>query len=348
MPMPAARVRANNFDAIRLTLAAVVAAVHVAVLSGEAGLAWIPRVLSSSLAVKAFFVVSGFLIVMSFEHSANWRAYAERRVRRLYPAYAVVIVLSALALWLVSGRSAPEYFGPSWWKYVAANLAFLNFLAPTLPGVFDANAIRTVNGALWTLKVEVLFYAAVPFLVWLCRRAGWQVILPLAYLGSFAYVSLLRLVGGPHPDGLYEALQRQLPGQLAYFVSGAALYYGFSWFEPRLRPLSAIAALILLVNLAVPIPLVEPAAIAVVVIAIAFAGMAIPAGKYGDFSYGLYILHFPVIQLIVQAGWFAGRPLGLFITAMTLALLGAVLLWHLVEKRWLHASSHYRQAVVAR
>ena len=108
------------------------------------------------MAVKAFFVVSGFLIFMSFERSSSFASYARKRIRRIYPAYFTVVMLCAIFLVAVSSKNIEHYFSFVWVKYVLANLAFLNFLQPTLPGVFDSNKIAVVNGALWTLKIRHL------------------------------------------------------------------------------------------------------------------------------------------------------------------------------------------------
>jgi peptidoglycan/LPS O-acetylase OafA/YrhL len=63
--------------------------------------------------------------------------------------------------------------------------------------------------------------------------------------------------------------------------------------------------------------------------------------KYGDFSYGIYILHFPILQALVQSGLFNSNPCLAFCLALILVLVGAFLLWHLVEKHFLQKSSHY-------
>ena len=64
----------------------------------------------------------------------------------------------------------------------AANLIFLNFVHPTLPGVFEGNQLSEVNGALWTLKIEVMFYAAVPLLAWAFRKLGRLPVIAAVYL----------------------------------------------------------------------------------------------------------------------------------------------------------------------
>ncbi len=86
----------NNFDAIRFGLAFIVFLVHTYELSRAEGLRFLSQILSSQVAVEAFFVVSGFLIFMSYEKSADIRKYAVKRARRIYPAYVAVVVLCAL------------------------------------------------------------------------------------------------------------------------------------------------------------------------------------------------------------------------------------------------------------
>ena len=59
----------NNFDALRLVFACIVFLFHSHGLSQRAELAALGRWLSPDLAVKGFFVVSGYLVYMSCERS---------------------------------------------------------------------------------------------------------------------------------------------------------------------------------------------------------------------------------------------------------------------------------------
>ena len=66
------------------------------------------------------------------------------------------------------------------------------------------------------------------------------------------------------------------------------------------------------------------------------------AAKFGDLSYGLYIVHFPIIQTVVALGVFtASAALGLAVSAFA-ALAAALLLWWLVERPALRTDSAYR------
>jgi peptidoglycan/LPS O-acetylase OafA/YrhL len=65
------------------------------------------------VAVKSFFVISGFLIFMSFERSESIASYAKKRAQRIYPAYfTVVLHFPVIQLLLYAGwfQESPWYF----------------------------------------------------------------------------------------------------------------------------------------------------------------------------------------------------------------------------------------------
>jgi peptidoglycan/LPS O-acetylase OafA/YrhL len=64
-------------------------------------------------------------------------------------------------------------------------------------------------------------------------------------------------------------------------------------------------------------------------------------GKYGDFSYGIYIVHFPILQLLIAHGNFNSAPWMSLLLAVALVVTTAILLWHFIEKPFLRGSSHY-------
>jgi peptidoglycan/LPS O-acetylase OafA/YrhL len=333
----------NNFDLLRFVFAAVVVLYHARVLSQAPQLAFL-GVLSADLAVRAFFVVSGFLVFMSFERSASTRRYFGKRIRRIYPAYFTVVVGAAVLGAFVTELPWSQYFSSGLLRYLAANLVFANFLAPDLPGVFVHNPMTEVNGALWTIKIEVMFYAAVPVLAWLAGRFGRLAVLVVAYAFAIVWAQVFASLAAQTGISLYGRLSYQFPGMLGYFASGALCYYYLPILQKRWTRVAAlgIAGLIVARTFVTTQPYLEPAALAAVIVWLAlgircFGNFA----RYGDLSYGIYIIHAPVLQTLVAAGVFAASAAGGFALALTLILTLAFACWHLVERPFLQRSSHY-------
>ena len=118
--------------------------------------------------VQGFFVISGFLTMNSYVRKDDWRDFALRRMRRILPGYVTAVLLCFLVGIVFTTLPLSEFFSNiATWRYLCANLVFMNFLQPTLPGVFDDHAMQAINSSLWTMKIEVLFYLSVPFVTWL-------------------------------------------------------------------------------------------------------------------------------------------------------------------------------------
>jgi peptidoglycan/LPS O-acetylase OafA/YrhL len=64
--------------------------------------------------------------------------------------------------------------------------------------------------------------------------------------------------------------------------------------------------------------------------------------RWGDFSYGTYVLHWPIIQLIIAAGLYNSHPWMAFALTFVTVAIGAVLSWFFVEKPSL-AFAHSRR-----
>lgn len=278
---------------------------------------------------------------MSYERSTSNTSYISKRIRRIYPAYFTIVMLCAFGLWVISANGAVDYFSADWFKYVGANLTFLNFLHPALPGVFEGNRLPHVNGALWTLKIEVMFYITVPIFVYLFRKLSRIPVMAFTYFFSIGYMELMELLARHYHSEFLLQLARQLPGQLSYFMAGAFLFYYLSVFERFIGVFAAGAVGVFVFDRFFQLPLLEPMALAVVVV---FFGLFIYVGnfgKFGDFSYGIYIVHFPMIQLILHLGWFHKSPWQFLIAVLLMTIVVAMAMWHLVEKRFLLRTSYY-------
>lgn len=330
----------NNIGLLRLLFALMVVGAHGYHLSLSPSLSVLLRFCNSELAVQGFFVLSGFLVTMSHARAHSLRDYAVKRVRRIYPAYACVVLLCALAGLAFSTASLSVY-ASGMAAYLGANLVFLNFLYPTLPGVFEGHALPAVNGALWTIKIEVMFYLCVPVLAWLFRGRARPWLLISFYIASIAYGLGCAWMAVRSGNPLYTELGRQLPGQLCYFLSGMALYYYFPQFQRHQRALLLAAVLAVLLGIYTPFTLLYPAGLAVLVMSLAFGRYLGNSERYGDLSYGIYVWHFPIIQLLIAQGLYAQSPWLALVSTVGVTVLAAFLSWRLVEKPALRRSSHY-------
>lgn len=338
----------NNFNLLRLLFASSVAIYHMFLLGGiapdltrEGG----ALAVAAGLGVHGFFVLSGYLVYASCERSRSTLRYAFKRFRRLYPAYFVVILASVAGALIFSPEARANQYTVL--EYLGWNLLFLNFLQPDLPGLFSGGEITAVNGALWTLKIEVMFYMILPLLVWAFHKAGkyrW-LLAGAIYLGSEAW--RLTLLGADDVQTAlspwYDTLAYQLPGQMRFFICGIVLYWLrrdrnlILWMAPF-----GMAALS--VSLAMPDQeLLRPVSLAVVVI---WFGLIVPrvvnVVRYGDVSYGLYIVHFPIAQSLVSVGGSQNAPAVYLYAAISMSLAVALFLWWTIERPFLHRDSAYR------
>ena len=322
--------RDNNFDLLRLLFASMVVLYHCHDLSLSPAYWWVPYVASSRIAVEGFFAMSGCLIVGSYDRDPALGRYFEKRGRRLLPAYLAALAFTlVLGFWLsatpVSGllRAAGTY------QYIFANLSFCNFLHPSFPGLFTHNPMPAVNGALWTIKVEIMFYLMVPLIVRCGNRFGRWRTLGSIFLLSVAYRVLCSRLNLP-------SLAIQLPGQLCFFAVGALTYYYYPWFLRHRRWMSGVAIGSYLVSS-------YSGWIAFRAIGGALGGMCLGLlapyfrgpTRFGDFSYGTYVFHFPVVQTFISLGILSASPYwGLAAIFLTVSLL-AIASWYFVEKPFL-------------
>ena len=63
-------------------------------------------------------------------------------------------------------------------------------------------------------------------------------------------------------------------------------------------------------------------------------------GNHGDLSYGIHILHFPVIQRLVSIGSIRESPFGALEATLVAVLALASASWHRVEKPFARNTSH--------
>ena len=149
--------------------------------------AWLP---GGFVGVDVFFVISGYLISgVLFQHPTRQAAdlldFYVRRVRRIYPALAVVM-LSVLVLgWFTLLADEYDHVG----KHMAGGAAFVaNWVLWSESGYFDQTSTLKPLLHLWSLGIEEQFYLVWPLALMLAARFRWP-------LGTFTMLLLLASLG---------------------------------------------------------------------------------------------------------------------------------------------------------
>lgn len=234
-----------------------------------------------NIGVLIFFVISGY--VMCLTRHTNVGTFVGLRLARIYPGYLVALVLgTALMLW--GGSTQPEEisFDPSM------------LLLPI------GNTHDTWSGVpYWTLSFEVYFYFVTVFIMLMPKQLyGW---LMVAWAACLLYV----YPNFPEPpDGLFGSMIWQSPYGL-YFIAGALLALAK---QGKHGPLGMFLALVGVVTiLGQRHQFLWQLLLLVTCVGITYSASNIPnplaslskrINTLGDWSYGIYLIHLPIILLL--------------------------------------------------
>ena len=282
------------------------------------------------IGVDVFFVISGFLItrLLLREHERTGRVslsrFYARRIRRLLPAAAVVVVLSLGATWVLVGPlDRPDVVADG----ASAALSVSNIRFALSYGDYFA-AISQPSPFLhfWSLSVEEQFYLVWPALLLLAgrgRRAWIGALLGAVVVGSFA--ANLALTQSELGWAFYSlptrAWQLAAGGLLAVAAGRLGAPSRFLVAVGGLAGWAALGAVViagLLLSESLPYPGLA-AVVPTVGSALLIATGTIRSGPgivlasrpfrfLGRISYSLYLWHWPILVFAPLA---AGRALGL-------------------------------------
>lgn len=133
-----------------------------------------PLIVHGEYGVELFFVISGFVIFLTLERTADVRTFALARFSRLYPVY-----WAALALTFLVTRA---------WPIPGSGLTTTELLANlTMFGGFFG--VPYVDSAYWSLTVELGFYLTMAALLAL-KRVRWALEIVLAIAVLYALVNV--------------------------------------------------------------------------------------------------------------------------------------------------------------
>ncbi len=322
--------RANHFTLIRWVLAGLVALGHLWILPTGYEPFRIHNWTGGYMAVNGFFILSGLLIAKSLHTRRNLKAYAVSRALRIYPA--LIVLLLAFAFIFAPFFSKPGGLENMWsgetWKYILRVL-FLGDPQGAPGGIFVGNREADFNGPLWTIRFEIIAYimAGFAFLFGIVTKL-WRTVAVFMSM-QIAYMLL---------PFLFDT--NVLPASILplFRLSSAFLMGMVLWHAPKLRNphwwwVGILLLGFYLLGSTVVGELSANLALAALMMKLGLPQKSVPSIiRIPDYSYGLYIWHYPVMQGVMFVRPDFG-PFQLMVVSTPIFILLAGLSWHLIEKR---------------
>lgn len=289
--------RNNNFDVIRLVLAATVGVAHgIVIRTGDQPYFGISTL--GDFALDGFFILSGFLVARSWLTLNNFWRYAWHRFLRIMPGFwlcllVLAFVVAPIAL-LLEGRQLSELFAApdSAIRFILINAGLMVFTYE-IASIFSTNPTPlTVDGSLWTLILEAgcyLVLACLGFVGWL-RRRRWVV--PALALALWVLAALYDL-------GVDVLIGDNTLRMLMVFMIGASFYL----YADRvpMRAWIAVAAAVVFVASVMMLENYRVVGAVPLAYVLIYLSVGLPTNLRlkVDLSYGLYIYHYPLQQLLM-------------------------------------------------
>ena len=338
--------RTNNFDLVRLLAASQVVVGHIgAGATPEVGDSirratwWI----SYFPGVPIFFTVSGFLIFWSFERNADRVAdFYKNRFLRIYPGLWVCFAVTIALLIAFQQITIATLGRTDFWAWVARQLTFFQFGTPEC---FKHWGDGQVNRSLWTISIELQFYALIPLIYYVFKRLGklWFVGWAALFFGSIGVYDWQCQL--PKSNILLHTKDVGLASCLFSFLYGIAFYK--CWDRLRvvvegrfLYWLAAYIAYIYLMGTSYQTWPYTPEPVrrlgylilsgATISLAFSFTTLSEKLIRGFDISYGVYIYHGLVLNCFIVWGWMNHWESAVLVLPITYALGAAS--WVFVER----------------
>lgn len=240
---------------------------------------------------------------------------------------------------LVSSLGASQYFSHSKELFTYLSGIFIYPINYTLPGVFLDHPYPKVNISLWTIPYEFTCYWVLPLILLPLKKLR---IKPLYILSGFVLVlatlSSIFYIRGTHEfaiPGLNIGMCRFL--HLGLFFFTGSLLYEIKFFVKKDINIFWIVGLFVLWIGSMYTPKLglfcDFLFLPIIVLNLSFIKSRFNNfGKYGDFSYGMYLYGFIVQQLVVYSN-VTTSPIILFFIAYPLTIILGYISWHTIEKR---------------
>lgn len=336
----------NAFDFVRLLFALFVVYAHSRYLYGAPDiLHWedshFSNLHAGSIGVWGFFAISGFLVTNSFLKSNSLTEFLTKRFKRIFPGFWCSLLVCALMfapLWYFLKIGTLTNFidinGIHIWKFLVTNLD-----AAIQTQSIGSLVSDTINGPYWTIRHEINCYIILA--ISLSITGSNYKLQRYILLGLTILLTGIRLLftynasfSSAYP--LWFGDERFLLF-LVIFMWGATLGIYQDLLKPNWTSSLLSLGLLVVATQANFLPIVFPVCFSYLVICLCFILPFRNIGKkFGDYSFGIYLYHWPVRLTLQMLGFQEKLGLWPFImlnTACTLPL--AYLSWHYIEKRFL-------------
>jgi peptidoglycan/LPS O-acetylase OafA/YrhL len=288
----------------------------------------------SYLGLAVFFLLSGMLVMQSLHQSASIKDFIWRRCRRIYPGFVVVILVVAIVMGpIFTSLNLKAYFSHTgFFEYLGGISIFR--LRYALPGIDWPDG---VNGALWTINLEVkLYLMLVALALFRWQHNKWLVggllvaQLLVHFFWSRSVEHWLLHFGWNVNMHAYNTLA-------TYFLFGNFLFLiGSRLVWPRwlLWPSLLLAATSLYFHFFKQIDI-----FIVVVFVLAFASnttlISLSSRLRNDYSYGIYLYAFAVQISLAHLFPTLTNPWLFALVSLASVFPFAWVSWHFIEKYWL-------------
>lgn len=316
--------RANHLTPVRWVLALMVMLGHAWFVTTGYEPFRIHDWTASYMAVNGFFILSGLLIAKSLTLGRSKVNYVKSRLLRIMPGLAFVLLSYVLLIGPFYTEALSEPVGTTDYIKYAVKVMLMGDPEGTPGLVFPDGTIHAFNGALWTIRFEILAYAMGAFLVWtkIVRT-------PATSIGVWAGLSLSYLIAPEFTDhgGLLSALRL-----CSAFAFGMVLWY----CPPIRRPGWMHVGLLLVAFLAFGWTLMgELLGNLLMASLILKFGLPVQASptvlRLPDWSYGIYLWHYPVMQVLYALNPNLSSE-DVLIYGLPITLTLAMISWTVVEK----------------